>query len=138
MQNFLELDEIHNVVADHTYFKLSAEDSGMTVYNIEASLLMQTHLADTPLTVASKQQQIPGVTNPVVTLEGYFRPESPWLPGSSVIRRSPSPPVITPANLAFARVDRLSASWSNDRDKMVLKDISFEVLKVNIVVHVLR
>ena len=79
--------------------------------------------------MASKQQ-IPG-TNPKVSLEGYFRPDSPWLRGSSVIRRSPSPPSITPANLPFARVDGLSASWSNDRDKMVLKDINFEVSGVS-------
>ena len=93
-----------------------------------------TTLPDVPpnagASVASKQ--IPG-TDPKVSLEGYFRPESPWLPGSSVVRRSPSPPTITPANLPFARVDGLSASWSNDRDKMVLKDISFEVVKVCIV-----
>ena len=67
----------------------------------------------------------------MVSLEGYFRPESPWLPGSSAIRRAPSPPAITPADLPFARVDGLAASWSDDRDKMVLKDISFEVVKVS-------
>ena len=79
--------------------------------------------------VASKQQ-IPGA-DPKVSLEGYFRPESPWLPGSSVVRRSASPPAITPASLPFARVDGLSASWSDDREKIVLKDISFEVSGVS-------
>ena len=29
LQNFLELEEVHTAVADHDYFKLSAEDSGM-------------------------------------------------------------------------------------------------------------
>ena len=95
---------------------------------------LYTCTLDVPHRVKADNRPAGGVA--AVSLEGYFRPESPWLPGSSVARSS-LPPVITPSSPPppFVKTTVLSASWNSDRDKMVLKDISFEVSQVVCVVH---
>lgn len=69
---------------------------------------------------------------------GYFRPESPYLPGSAM-RRTDRPVDLEKLQRNTASREKLhrlemksvSASWAGDVDKLVLKDISFQVNKVN-------
>ena len=69
---------------------------------------------------------------------GYFRPESPYLPGSAM-RRADQPVDLAALQRSAAasseqrhrvKVEKVSASWSNEKEKLVLKDISLEVKKV--------
>ena len=64
---------------------------------------------------------------------GYFRPESPYLPGSAM-RRADQPVDLDQLKTSQRRLHQVkmtsvSASWAGD-EKMVVKDISFEVNKV--------
>ena len=69
---------------------------------------------------------------------GYFRPESPYLPGSA-LRRADRPVDLeqlqrnatAPEMRHQVKMKNVSASWSGDRDKLVLKDITFEVNQVS-------
>ena len=72
-------------------------------------------------------------------IEGsYFRPESPYLPGSAM-RRTDKPVdleelqqnVKNPESRQLVKMKNVSASWSGSKDKLVLSDISFEVKKVS-------
>ena len=68
---------------------------------------------------------------------GYFRPESPYLPGSAM-RRADQPVDLEALQRSAAsskkchqvKLEKVSASWSCEKNKLVLKDISLEVNKV--------
>ena len=70
---------------------------------------------------------------------GYFRPESPYLPGSAM-RQADQPVDLEALQRSAAaassekhhqvKMEKVSASWSYEKDKLVLKDISLEVNKV--------
>ena len=63
---------------------------------------------------------------------------SPYLPGSAM-RRADRPVDLEALerNVASSetqhrvKIEKVSASWSNEKEKLVLKDISFEVNKVD-------
>lgn len=69
---------------------------------------------------------------------GYFRPESPYLPGSAM-RRADRPVDLAALQRSAGasseqhhrvKMEKVSASWSNEKEKLVLEDISLEVNKV--------
>lgn len=70
---------------------------------------------------------------------GYFRPESPYLPGSAMRRADQPVDLVALQRSAGAssekhhqvKVEKVAASWSSEMDKLVLKDISLEVNKVH-------
>ena len=94
--------------------------------------------------------------------EGYFR-QSPWLPGMRKVIQEPveltavtspakvtppvsegsasdassddAPAVLPPALQSSVKVSGLCASWSDDPEKLTLKDLTFEVNKVRWVLH---
>ena len=74
---------------------------------------------------------------------GYFRPESPYLPGSAM-RRADQPvnlealqrSALSSEQHHRVKMEKVCASWSNEKEKLVLKDISFEVNKVHIIINV--
>ena len=73
--------------------------------------------------------------NSEVLKEGYFRPESPWLPGTrKVTQNSVELTSFTASTAASARtsisVNHLIASWSGESDKLVLNGISFDLDEV--------
>ena len=71
---------------------------------------------------------------------GYFRPESPYLTGSAMRRADKPVDLEALQRTAGAssseqlhhrvKMENVSASWSNEKDKLVLKDISLELNKV--------
>ena len=72
---------------------------------------------------------------------GYFRPESPYLPGSAM-RRADRPVNLEALQRSAAlsseqcrrvKMERVCASWSNEKEKLVLRNISFEVNKVHVI-----
>ena len=74
---------------------------------------------------------------------GYFRPESPYLPGSAM-RRADRPVDLVALQRSAGvssekhhqvKMDKVAASWSNEMEKLVLKDISLEVNKVHIILN---
>ena len=70
---------------------------------------------------------------------GYFRPESPYLPGSAMRRADRPVDLVALQRSAGAssekhhqvKMEKVAASWSNETEKLVLKDISLEVNKVS-------
>jgi len=72
---------------------------------------------------------------------GYFRPESPWLPGTRKVNLDTEGPVelksVSTANMvATGRnpsliVSNLNASWSEEEDKLVLAGINFKLDSVS-------
>ena len=79
---------------------------------------------------------------------GYFRPESPYLPGSAM-RRADQPVDLEALQRSAAaasssekhhrvKMEKVSASWSYEKDKLVLKDISLEVNKVQVCICIQR
>lgn len=77
---------------------------------------------------------------------GYFRPESPYLPGSSM-RRADQPVDLAALQRSAGdsserrhrvKVENVSASWSNEKEKLVLKDISLEVNKVSTIIIIVN
>ena len=72
---------------------------------------------------------------------GYFRPESPWLAGTRKINLDAGGPVelksVTTVSMVGTdknpslRVSDLSASWSGDKDKLVLEGINFKLDSVS-------
>ena len=76
---------------------------------------------------------------------GYFRPESPYLPGSSM-RRADQPVDLAALQRSAGdsserrhrvKMENVSASWSNEKEKLVLKDISLEVNKVSTIIIIM-
>ena len=72
-----------------------------------------------------------------VSSEGYFRPESPWLPGTRKVNLEADPVELTSYvsrprgdSETYIKVKEMSASWSSEDDNTVLKGISFELDKV--------
>ena len=70
---------------------------------------------------------------------GYFRPESPYLPGSAM-RRVDRPVDLVTLQISAGissekhhqvKMEKVAASWSNEMEKLVLKGISLEVNKVH-------
>ena len=71
-----------------------------------------------------------------ISSEGYFRPESPWLPGSNKIRGNS--PQRLDSTAVLVAMEEVSVSWTFNREKMVLNNINFEVTKVRTtVVHII-
>ena len=77
---------------------------------------------------------------------GYFRPESPYLPGSSM-RRADQPVDLAALQRSAGdsserrhrvKVENVSASWSNEKEKLVLKNISLEVNKVSTIIIIMN
>ncbi len=74
-----------------------------------------------------------------VSSDGYFRPESPWLPGTRKVEFNTEPVRLTSFSNQSAndpkapviRINNLTASWSNDAEKTVLKGISFDLDSVS-------
>jgi hypothetical protein len=73
---------------------------------------------------------------------GYFRPESPYLPGSAMRRADRPVDLIALQRSGGAssekhqvKMEKVAASWSNEKEKLVLKDISLEVNKVHIILN---
>ena len=73
--------------------------------------------------------------NSHVADKGYFRPESPWLPGTrkvaqdSVELTSFSARATTNAASSVI-VSHLTASWKGEQDRVVLRDVSFHLDQV--------
>ena len=76
--------------------------------------------------------------NSQVSSEGYFHPESPWLPGTRKVGMEPveltpytstSPPASSSKSVS---VSHLLVSWKGEQDKVVLTDISFEIDHVSL------
>ena len=71
--------------------------------------------------------------NSQVSSDGYFRPESPWLPGTRKVNvesveltsYTATPPPASSSTSVSVR--NLLVSWKGEYDKVILKDISFEV-----------
>ena len=69
---------------------------------------------------------------------GYFRPESPYLPGSAM-RRTDKPVDLEELEQNGTRREQcqqvkmknVSASWHDDIDRLVIKDISLDVNRVS-------
>ena len=74
---------------------------------------------------------------------GYFRPESPYLPGSAMRWADRPVDLVALQRSAGAssekhhqiKMEKVAASWSNEMEKLVLKDISLEVNKVHIILN---
>ena len=76
-----------------------------------------------------------------VSSEGYFRPESPWLPGTRKVNieavelthYSATPPSApsTPST-SSVHVSNIVVSWKGEQDKVVLRNISFDLDSVSV------
>ena len=81
--------------------------------------------------------------NPDITEEGYFRPEYPWLPGTRKVEvdavelRSYTTHTPAPDSPSSLSVNGLAASWKEGQDKMVLRNISFDLDHVSLLVYTL-
>ena len=86
--------------------------------------------------------------NAQVSNEGYFRPDSPWLPGTTRVNLDKDSIELRAYNKTHSSADgfkqasifvnNILASWTNDRDKPVLRRINFEVDSVCVVLDMLN
>ena len=83
--------------------------------------------------------------NEKISDEGYFRPKSPWLPGTRKVSVDDLQPVELKSiskvqngdmkeETSFVRVTDLLASWASDETKMVLQGINFKLDHVSCVI----
>lgn len=80
---------------------------------------------------------VSGIVNAQVGATGYFRPESPWLPGTRKVVLDEDPAVELRSYVTHSidenlksssvKVTELSASWTNEENKMVFKRITFNL-----------
>ncbi len=102
-----------------------------------------THVCTTCMCIHFDHVQYVATQNGVsfnsrVSSEGYFRPESPWLPGTRKVNVEPveltsytaTAPPPAPSSSSVS-VSHLLVSWKGEQDKVVLRDIGFEVDQVS-------
>ena len=73
--------------------------------------------------------------NSQVTEEGYFRPESPWIPGNRKVKQDPVELTSytardTVTSAASVSINNLTASWKGEEGKTVLNRITFDLNEV--------
>ena len=73
--------------------------------------------------------------NSQVAEEGYFRQESPWLPGNRKVKQDPVELTShtardTVTSAASVSINNLTASWKGEEGKTVLNGITFDLNEV--------